>query len=438
QFGLGDHIDWGVKDKRDKVKEMMYFAWKGYAQHAWGFNELRSDLGVPNNNSVFGNNHIGLTIIDSLDTLYIMGMREEFLKGKTWVSDHYDLAQNDAFFPAYELGTRIAGGFLSMYALTGEDFFRTKAELAVQSLLPIFQPSDIPLDSVNPKQRIGASGSPLTDLEDFDIGPLQLELSYASEITEKLDFRPIEGPGNEYLFEYNLKSWLRSNKTNENARKMYVKSVDKMRKVMLGLSFGGLTYLGRVSNKRLQRRMMHSSCDAGGLLALGSASHGNDKHLVARDLQLGKDLAKTCRKSYQRTWYGIGPESFQFDSTPTEDAKARTGDSKAYRLRPEVVETYFYLWRLTKDQKYRDWGWRVVQSLNEKCRIKYGFSGLENVYEPDNNKDGQQGSHFLSETLKYLYLLFSNDTLLPLDKWVFNEAGHPFPVMKKAPWRHDY
>lgn len=70
EFGLGDHIDWEVKAKRDEVKQMMTFVWMGYAEHAWGFNELRSDSQTSNNGSVFGNNHIGLTIINSLDTLY--------------------------------------------------------------------------------------------------------------------------------------------------------------------------------------------------------------------------------------------------------------------------------------------------------------------------------------------------------------------------------
>ena len=32
-----------------------------------------------------------------------------------------------------------------------------------------------------------------------------------------------------------------------------------------------------------------------------------------------------------------------------------------YILRPETFESYFLLWRLTKDPKYRDWGWEAVQ-----------------------------------------------------------------------------
>ena len=35
---------------------------------------------------------------------------------------------------------------------------------------------------------------------------------------------------------------------------------------------------------------------------------------------------------------------------------------------------------------------------------------------------------FLGETLKYLYLLFSDTDVLPLDEWVINTEAHPFPV----------
>ena len=55
----------------------------------------------------------------------------------------------------------------------------------------------------------------------------------------------------------------------------------------------------------------------------------------------------------------LGPEAFRFDGS--SEAKATRSNEKYYILRPEVLETYFYLWRLTKDQKYRDWAWEAVQ-----------------------------------------------------------------------------
>jgi len=55
----------------------------------------------------------------------------------------------------------------------------------------------------------------------------------------------------------------------------------------------------------------------------------------------------------------LGPESFRFDGT-TEAKAVRQGE-KYYILRPEVIETYFYMWRYTHDPKYREWGWQAVQ-----------------------------------------------------------------------------
>lgn len=43
------------------------------------------------------------------------------------------------------------------------------------------------------------------------------------------------------------------------------------------------------------------------------------------------------------------------------EAKALKSQEKYYILRPETIESYFIMWRLTHEQKYRDWGWDAVQ-----------------------------------------------------------------------------
>ena len=67
---------------------------------------------------------------------------------------------------------------------------------------------------------------------------------------------------------------------------------------------------------------------------------------------------------YYRKYFSIiatklGPEAFRFDAV--NEAKAVRQNEKYYILRPEVIETYFYMWRFTKDKKYRDWGWEAVE-----------------------------------------------------------------------------
>lgn len=89
-------------------------------------------------------------------------------------------------------------------------------------------------------------------------------------------------------------------------------------------------------------------------------------------------------------------------SEPVE-ARALKSQEKYYILRPETFESYFVLWRLTHDQKYRDWGWDAVQALEKYCRTDHGYSGIRNVYLDKPQKDDVQQSFFLAETLKVIY-----------------------------------
>jgi len=89
------------------------------------------------------------------------------------------------------------------------------------------------------------------------------------------------------------------------------------------------------------------------------------------------------------------------------------------------------MWRYTKDQKYREWAWDAVQALEEHCRSEFGFSGIKNVNQAPTSKDDLQQSFFLAETLKYLYLIFSDDDLISLDEFVFNTEAHPLRIQKR-------
>lgn len=86
---------------------------------------------------------------------------------------------------------------------------------------------------------------------------------------------------------------------------------------------------------------------------------------LATSLTFGQVSAKVCSTVFIVTnrltvlATHLGPESFLF--TNELEAETNNDRDKYYILRPEVIETYFYLWRFTKDQKYRDWAWDAVQ-----------------------------------------------------------------------------
>ncbi len=99
-----------------------------------------------------------------------------------------------------------------------------------------------------------------------------------------------------------------------------------------------------------------------------------------------------------------------------------------YILRPETFEAYFYMWRLTHDEKYREWAWEAVQALEEHASCGEGYCGVKDVEKVPAQHDDVQQSFFLAESLKYLYLIFCDDNVLALDQWVFNTEAHPFPI----------
>jgi mannosidase alpha-like ER degradation enhancer 2 len=95
----------------------------------------------------------------------------------------------------------------------------------------------------------------------------------------------------------------------------------------------------------------------------------------------------------------------------------------SYPLRPENLESCFYLWRLTKDEKYLYMGKRMIDDILMKCRTEAGFAHIRDVNTLE--KEDAMESFFLAETLKYAYLLFAPESVLDLNTYVFNTEAHP-------------
>jgi len=464
----GEDKDPTARIRRDKIKEMMKHAWDSYVRYAWGKNELRPVSKRGHSGSIFGAASLGATIMDGLDTLYIMGLMDEFKQGRDWIADNYNLDQLSLDLSVFETNIRFVGGLLTCFALTGDVMFRDKAEHTAQKLLPAFQTqTGIPNALINTKsgtsKNYGWASGGASILSEF--GTLSLEFGYLSDVTGNSVYRnkvdvirqfiknmdkprglypnylnPKTGKWGQHhmsmgalgdsFYEYLLKEWLRSGREDQEARQMFDESMEAVMMHMLRTSTSGLMYFSDLKFDRLEHKMDHLACFSGGLLALGA--HTLQGGQSGRYMEVAEGITHTCHESYDRTPTKLGPESFRF--TEVVEAKAiRTAD-KYYILRPEVIESYFYLWRITKDPKYREWGWEAVQALQKHCWTPGGYSGIKNVYMEDSQKDDVQQSFFLAETLKYLYLLFSDDSLLSLDEWVFNTEGHPLPIKGINPY----
>merc|ERR1719468_281804 len=389
-------------------------------------------------------------------------MKDEFDKARDWVAENLDFNRMSGDVSVFETNIRYVGGLLSAYALTGDEVFREKATHVAEKLRPAFNsPTGIPYALTNMRtgnsKNYGWASGGSSILSEF--GTLHMEFAYLSDITgdpayknlvERVRTVVLEssrprklypnylnpktgkwgqqhtsmGALGDSFYEYLLKEWLRSGKEDTVAKGMFDQAAIDIENEMVKTSVSGLTYFAEQKYGRLEHKMDHLACFGGGMYGL--AAHEERDENSNRWMEIAKGITNTCHESYDRTDTKLGPEAFRF--TEAVEARAMKANERYYILRPETIESYFIMWRLTHDQKYRDWGWEAVQALEKHCKSPGGYSGLKNVYQGNALKDDVQQSFFLAETLKYLYLLFSDDDLISLDEWVFNTEAHPLPI----------
>jgi len=152
------------------------------------------------------------------------------------------------------------------------------------------------------------------------------------------------------------------------------------------------------------------------------------------DLYLASELLATCYHTYAVNPTNLGPEIVFFNKNGVgADMIIKPTDAHSL-LRPETLESLFYFWRITGNQTYRDWGWKIWQGMEKYAKVEEGgYTSLNDVTttEGRGTRDKME-SFFMGETIKYLYLLFSDDpSLYPLDKYVFNTEAHAFPLFRK-------
>ncbi|MGH0161061.1 UNVERIFIED_CONTAM: hypothetical protein FKN15_078479 [Acipenser sinensis] len=211
----------------------------------------------------------------------------------------------------------------------------------------------------------------------------------------RTDHVSIGGLGDSF-YEYLIKSYLMSDKRDEQAKKMYYDALEAIETNLVQKSPGGLTYIAEWRGGVLDHKMGHLACFSGGMIGIG-ADDGEPEQRK-HHMDLAARITHTCHESYARTATKLGPEAFRFDSGV--EATATRMSDRYYILRPEVVESYMYMWRLTHDPKYREWGWEAIQALEKYCRVDKGFTGIRDVYTTSPSPDNMQQSFFLAETLK--------------------------------------
>lgn len=412
-----------------EVKTEFLHAWNGYKKYAWGNDDLKP-LSKSYHN--WYAQPLLMTPVDSLDTMYLMGFKAEADKTRKYITDTLKF-DKDIYVQNFEITIRLLGGLLSSYQITGDKKLLAMADDLGKRLLPVFEsPTGLPYKYVNLKtgKTRGEISNPA------ETGTLLIEFGTLSKLTRKPIFydkakralvetykrrSPIGLVGTrinvetgewtntgshisaeiDSYYEYLLKCWLLFG--DKECKQMWDEGIGAINKHLADEVRGELWYGHAEMTTGKRTKTTYGALDA----------------FFPAVLALGGDLgsAKRLQDSSFKMWnaHGIEPEVFNYQTMKVEHA--------GYPLRPEIVESTYYLYQYTKDPKYLAMGKKMWEDFVKYCRTETGYAHLKSVVTKE--KSDAMQSFVLAETFKYFYLLFAPEKTLDFKRVVFNTEAHP-------------
>ncbi|CAK9015166.1 unnamed protein product [Durusdinium trenchii] len=441
----------GPAARTNAIRDSIRHAWSRYKQLAWGMDELLPIAGRGRNRGF----SLATTMVDSLDTLWLAGLRDEFDEAKDWLASNLPQKIHAVSngVSVFETNIRVLGGLLSAHDLSKDKTFLDLADKLGRRILSTVNPRGITPYTFGGGR--GGSGCPSL----AESGTLQLEMRYLSHATgddtfasksmkfyetvqgarsldglwpncfEKGKGKITFGADGDSFYEYLVKVWLQGGKReNESFLKgMYDKAVKGLQKHLVRKGTDGLSYLGTVTwdansgSTSYIPEMEHLMCFVPGWLALG-AQHSEDRATV---MELADAIAYTCWQMYEQQPTGISPERVKGEAMDLSKTNTRE-----YILRPEALEGWWYMLETTQDSKFREWGWRTFMAFEKWLWVPNGYASLKDVRATSKNYLDRMESFFIAETQKYLLLLQDPDHTMKLDRYVFNTEAHPLSILQ--------
>lgn len=417
------------EEMAQRVREEFRHAWDGYKQYAWGHDALKP---LSKGAHDWYPTSLLMSPVDALDTMILMGMNDDATSTREYIAKNLSF-DHDISVKNFEITIRLLGGLLSSYQLTGDKRLLALADDLGTRLLPAFNsPTGLPYVYVNLKT--GAVRGEETN--PAEAGTLLIEFGTLSKLTgkpvyyEKAKRATVEvynrrskiglvgstinvktgkwtdpvshvGGGIDSYYEYLLKAWLLFD--DRDCERMWKESIAAVNQYLSDESSTGFWYGHADMNTGARVGTEFGALDAflAGTLALSG------------DLERARKLQESSYKMW--TTFGIEPETINYKTMKIVD--------DGYALRPEIIESAFYLYRFTNDPKYLAMGRNFFDSLVRYCRTDVAYAALSHV-EQKTKKDEME-SFFFAETLKYLYLLYAPPETIDLKQIVFNTEAHP-------------
>lgn len=424
-----------------QVRSEFLHAWRGYKKYAWGHDDLR-----PLTKTYYDwyGQSLLMTPVDALDTMILMGLKNEARGTRGYIVKNLSF-DKDIYVQNFEITIRLLGGLLSSYQLTGDRRLLALAEDLGNRLLPVFaSPTGLPYRFVNLKtgKVRGAETNPA------EAGTLLIEFGTLGKLAHKPIFYDqakralveiykrrssiglvgtwinvesgkwtntdshISGAIDSY-YEYLLKCWLLFG--DEDCHRMWVDSIASINKYLADeVTREQGTYVGPLNAKELWYG--HADMNTGKRAA---TAYGALDAFFPAVLALSGDVnhAERLQASSFKMWslYGIEPEEINYQTMEVT--------YPGYPLRPEIVESTYYLYHYTKDPRYLLMGRTCFDDFVKYCKTEEGYAALKSVITKE--KSDSMQSFLFAETFKYFYLLFASPKTLNFDRVIFNTEAHP-------------
>ncbi|KAH8601873.1 glycoside hydrolase [Bisporella sp. PMI_857] len=472
-----------IRSRRDAVQKAFDRSWEGYKNKAWMKDELLPISGGSRN--TFGG--WAATLVDSLDTLWIMGKKTDFEQAVANIKD-IDFSTTEAEeINTFETTIRYLGGLLAAHDLTDGRYpaLLDKALELGHLLYAAFDtPNRMPITRWHwQKVKEGKLQKSDTGILVAEIGSLSLEFTRLSQVSGDLKFydaiqriadkfektqphtklpgmwpvviNPTRddfgddagfslGAMADSVYEYLPKQYMLLGGVLDQPKKLYEAAIEIAKKELFFRPMvpdeADILISGnvRVSKDKITNdgQGQHLACFIGGMM--GVASRIFDR---PEDLSIARKLTDGCIWAYNAMPSGIMPETFNaivcgnatschYDQHHPDNTLLHPGfaalSDKRYILRPEAIESILILYRVTGDENLRDHAWTMFQAIEHHTATRYGNTALNDVSKDTPPKIDRMESFWTAETLKYFYLVFSSPDLISLDQYVFNTEAHPF------------
>lgn len=506
---------WHQSNRQSEVKEAFQRCWSSYRSMAWLADGLTPLSGLPRNDM----GGWGATLIDNLDTMWIMGMRHEFEQAVAAVAN---ISFEDTLSPevnTHEVNLRILGGLLSAYDLSHESILIEKAIEVGNMLYAAFDtPNRMPIihwdlhkaarqeeqhaEEVASASELGSSILEFTRLSQITSDPKYFDAAHQimTKIAQHQDQTKLAGMlpvtinprGEDFdgdlftmgaevdsLYKSLPKAFALLGGNIPIYRTMYDKlthaaashslfrplNADNEDFLLSGSVRVSTTQNGKMKTK-LEPQVHHRSCFAGGLFAMGGRLFDIPAHR-----QIANKLFDGCIWAHKIMPMGIMPELLEVvpcvsqrscpwnkwfwrqevwkkaNNKPGSDLSVNVDafikdhglpngvisilDTR-YNLRPEMIESMLVLYRTTAREDLLDIAWELFQNIQNSSRVDNGNAAIVDVTAGPNpiHTDLMDGS-WMSQTLKYFYLIFSSPDLLSLNDYIFTSGGHPLRIPKR-------